>query len=130
MPASPVRSGIQSAFCIVVRRADAPSGMGGEFGWVDAADCGAIEMRSFTDSTGLEWTVFEVKKAADGSGADGRWTYLPQQFGRGWLCFESDVSKRRLTPVPPRWRDFSDRELVGLLDRAQPVNRIRPSSSE
>ena len=87
-------------------------------------------MRSITDSTGLEWTVFEVKKAADASGSGGRWTYLPEQFGKGWLCFESDVSKRRLTPVPPRWRDYSDRELLGLLDRAQPVNRVRPSAED
>jgi hypothetical protein len=86
-------------------------------------------MRSITDSTGLEWTVFEVKKQADASG-EARWSYLPEQYGNGWLCFESDISKRRLTPVPPRWREFSDRELVSLLDRAQPVNRARPSSAE
>jgi len=130
VPAILVRSGIQSAFSLGVRRADAPAEWCGWFGEVDGADRGAIRMRSFTDSTGLEWTVFEVKKAADGAGPDSRWTYLPEQFGRGWLCFESDVSKRRLTPVPPRWRDYSDRELVGLLDRAQPVNRVRPSAED
>jgi hypothetical protein len=81
-------------------------------------------MRTITDSTGVEWTVFEVKKQGDGTA---RWSYLPEQYGNGWLCFESDVSKRRLTPVPTRWREFSDRELTGLLDEAQPVNRARPT---
>ena len=77
-------------------------------------------MRTIADSTGVVWTVFEVKRAG---GTGEQWTYLPEQFGNGWLCFESNVSKRRLTPVPPRWSEFSDRELEGLLKRAQPVLR-------
>jgi hypothetical protein len=79
-------------------------------------------MRTFADPTGIEWTVYEVRKKG---GAADRWSYLPEQFGGGWLCFESDVSKRRLTPIPHRWRDFSDRELQGLLTKAQTVNRPR-----
>ena len=70
--------------------------------------------------------MFEVKRQG---GAD-QWTYLPEQFGNGWLCFESDVSKRRLTPVPARWAEFSDRELVGLLNQAQPVVRSRVPAEE
>jgi hypothetical protein len=83
-------------------------------------------MRTIADSTGVVWTVFEVKK----QGGPTEWTYLPAQYGKGWLCFESDVSKRRLTPVPPRWRDYSDTELAGLLERAEPVMRPRPSTEE
>ena len=74
-------------------------------------------MRILTDSTGIQWTVFEVKRQAD---SPERWTYLPEEFGDGWLCFESDVSKRRLTPVPPRWREFGDDQLVRMLEQAQP----------
>jgi hypothetical protein len=84
-------------------------------------------MRTFADSNGIEWTVYEVRKQG---GTDGRWSYLPEQFGGGWLCFESDVSKRRLTPIPHRWRDFSDRELQGLLTQAQAVNRPRPLADD
>jgi len=62
-------------------------------------------MRTIADSTGVVWTVFEVKR----KGGTGEWTYLPQQFGNGWLCFESNVSKRRLTPVPTRWTEFTRR---------------------
>lgn len=77
-------------------------------------------MRSIIDAAGNHWTVFEVKK----SGKIGeRWTYLPAEFGQGWLCFESNVSKRRLTPIPANWRTASDEELVRMLGQAQTVNR-------
>jgi hypothetical protein len=84
-------------------------------------------MRTFSDSTGLEWTVYEVKKK---DGTTERWSYLPDEFGNGWLCFESEVAKRRLTPIPPRWRDFSDAELVRMLDQAQAVVRSRSIAEE
>jgi len=83
-------------------------------------------MRTIADSTGVVWTVFEVKR----KGGTGEWTYLPQQFGNGWLCFESNVSKRRLTPVPTRWTEFSDRDLERLLKQAQPVVRSRAVEEE
>ena len=37
---------------------------------------------------------------------------------------------RRLTPVPPRWREFSDAELQQMLAAALPVNRPRGTSEE
>ena len=84
------------------------------------------EMRTVADSTGTVWTVFEVKK----TGPADQWTYLPEQFGNGWLCFESDLAKRRLTPVPAEWSDMSDRGLLDLLKKAQAVTRSRASSEE
>jgi hypothetical protein len=84
-------------------------------------------MRILTDSTGTQWTVFEVKRQ---SNSTDRWTYLPEEFGDGWLCFESDVSKRRLTPVPPRWREYGDDQLARMLEQALPVNRPRPTKEE
>ena len=84
-------------------------------------------MRILTDTTGTEWTVFEVKRAAN---SQEQWSYLPEEFGDGWLCFESNVSKRRLTPIPPEWRDCSDEELRRLLKSAMPVHRPRPSMDE
>jgi hypothetical protein len=78
-------------------------------------------MRTVTDSARRAWTIFEVKRSAGGD----QWTYLPAQFGNGWLCFESDVAKRRLTPVPSGWSRMSDAELLGLLKKAQPVVRAR-----
>jgi hypothetical protein len=79
-------------------------------------------MRILTDEMGVEWTVFEVKRQ---SSSKDRWSYLPEEFGDGWLCFESTLSKRRLTPVPPRWREFTDEQLERLLGQAAPVrNRM------
>lgn len=83
-------------------------------------------MRTITDSTGVTWTIFEVKR----QGVGDRWSYLPEEFGDGWLCFESKFSKRRLTPVPPRWRDAGDDELESLLADAQAVIRPRFSGEE
>jgi hypothetical protein len=79
-------------------------------------------MRIITDSTGTQWTVFEVKRQGGRSTTD-RWSYLPPEFGDGWLCFESPASKRRLTPVPEHWREATDAELTRLLGEAQTVNR-------
>ena len=84
-------------------------------------------MRTIADSTGVVWTIFEVKKQG---GPTEQWTYLPEQFGNGWLCFESGASKRRLTPVPSRWLEYSDSELVGLLNKAQPVVRPRATAEK
>lgn len=82
-------------------------------------------MRIMMDATGTEWTVFEVKRAA--AGTRDRMSYLPEQFGDGWLCFESKLGKRRLTPIPVRWREFGDEEMMRLLTKAIPVNRSRDS---
>ena len=84
------------------------------------------EMRTVADSAGTEWTIFEVKKTVAGD----QWTYLPAQFGNGWLCFESAAAKRRLTPVPPGWGAMSDADLLRLLRKAQPVARARIASEE
>ena len=81
-------------------------------------------MRVFEDSNGTEWTVYEVKRSG---GAKERWSYLPEEFGEGWLCFESDYAKRRLTPIPAQWRELSDKQLTSLLGQAASVNRARPS---
>lgn len=86
-----------------------------------------MEMRTIADSAGVEWTLFEVERQNTGSD---RWSHLPAEFVNGWLCFESDFSKRRLTPVPPRWTEFSDAELGRLLVQAHPVRRIRPEAPD
>lgn len=84
-------------------------------------------MRVLLDSTGVRWMVFEVKRPA---GTGERASYLPEEFGDGWLCFESSTSKRRLTPIPPRWREYGDEELERMLGRARPVIRTRSGSED
>jgi hypothetical protein len=79
-------------------------------------------MKNFRDSSGTDWTVFEVRRQVSGTKSD--WSYLPSGFSNGWLCFENLTSKRRLVRYPERWRDFSDRELEGLLAQARPAPRM------
>lgn len=65
--------------------------------------------------------MFEVRRQVTSTGE--RSSYLPSGFNDGWLCFEAAGSKRRLTRYPQRWREFSDDELVKLLEQAQPAPR-------
>jgi hypothetical protein len=44
----------------------------------------------------------------------------------GWLAFESNDEKRRLTPIPDGWDRLSDRELQNLLEAAGAVAARRP----
>jgi hypothetical protein len=75
-------------------------------------------MRSFRDSHDVEWTVFEVRRQV--SRADAA---VPSALTAGWLCFESNSSKRRLLRFPERWREFADAELARLLEDAKPAPR-------
>lgn len=76
-------------------------------------------MRTFRDTQGTAWTVFEVRRQVSSAG-DTR-SFLPGGFNDGWLCFETAGAKRRLTKYPARWREFNDSELMNLLNQAQPA---------
>lgn len=82
-------------------------------------------MRNFKDSTGTEWTVFEVRRG----GEESNWAYLPRGFRSGWLCFESAKGKRRLSPVPDGWKTLEPQDLERMLGRATGVNRLRGTVS-
>lgn len=82
-------------------------------------------MRSFRDSDNVEWTVFEVRRQVSRADA-----VSPIAASSGWLCFESNSSKRRLLKYPERWREFSDAELTRLLAAASPAPRTSPSLSD
>lgn len=89
--------------------------------------------RTFTDSAGLTWDVFEVHRASQKPGA------VSPGLEQGWLAFASGENKRRLAPFPSTWESASDAELEALCQsarRAQPPRfpldrsprpRIRPS---
>ena len=40
------------------------------------------------------------------------------QMASGWLCFESNGEKRRLTPVPVNWERADERALAAFCDSA------------
>ena len=85
--------------------------------------------RSFEDSSGILWEVFEVRRT---SGAPGG---VSHGLEKGWLAFVSSEGKRRLAPFPAEW-DLADvSELERLCATARTANpprfdqakpRIRP----
>ena len=72
-------------------------------------------MKTFRDSSGGQWTVFEVRRHINPKLP----AVQPNRYGDGWLCFESGTVKKRLVRYPRRWREFGDAELEKLLAQAQ-----------
>jgi hypothetical protein len=103
--------------------------------------------RTFVDSTGTEWQVWDVvprlSERRSEEETDRRVEMAPIRFAdrreerrrltqtrravlrgsyaHGWLCFDSDKEKRRLTPIPYDWTTCSE-ELLEVYERhAEPV---------
>ncbi len=96
-----------------------------------------MALRTFTDSTGTEWKVWDVipafvREEEERTGAESnrenkgperrrgpdRRNLLTPGLEQGWLCFECDAEKRRLTPIPPDWDQRTDEELAALCSDA------------
>ena len=99
-----------------------------------------MSFRSFTDASGVEWQAFDVVPRseerrsydrrgpdakevtlADGSDADRRdserrltvgtsMSFLNAASG-GWLCFECEGERRRLSPIPDSWMSCATAQL-------------------
>ncbi|MDB4889740.1 MAG: hypothetical protein JWL61_1595 [Gemmatimonadetes bacterium] len=77
---------------------------------------GDVAARTFEDSSGTVWEVFEVHRASEAprgvsAGLEG-----------GWLAFVSASGKRRLAPYPPTWESVSEPELEQLCESARRAN--------
>lgn len=79
-----------------------------------------MSSRSFVDPDGVAWLAWEVIPGQHGEPDDVR-RHLPSGMAEGWLCFQSELGKRRLAPIPPRWRQRSDAELWMYCRVAEPV---------
>jgi len=69
--------------------------------------------RTFTDSAGVTWDVFEVHRASTKPGA------VSAGLEGGWLAFASGENKRRLAPFPADWATSTDDELALLCEAAR-----------
>lgn len=81
-------------------------------------------LRGFTDSTGVEWRVWEVFPTTGGQSfiRASNTSLMDTPFVNGWLCFESPIEKRRLAPIPEGW-EFNDiTSLEALCRKAAPVS--------
>lgn len=82
-------------------------------------------LRGFTDSTGVEWRVWEVFPSKAGAPTDAeKYSHSSLKdtaFAEGWLCFECQDQKRRLAPIPPDWAQREIPVLEQLCAQATPV---------
>ena len=104
--------------------------------------------RTFVDSLGTDWQVWDIVprlserrhsgqsdrrveirpiKFADRRTepqrriADMRRGILRGNYAQGWLCFDNDREKRRLTPIPTDWTICSEDRLELYARAAEPV---------
>lgn len=50
---------------------------------------------------------------------------VADELREGWLAFQCESERRRITPIPLGWEAMTDDELLGLLARATPVAHAR-----
>lgn len=103
--------------------------------------------RTFRDTAGTEWQVWDIvpqlreRRAHDSTErrvldvaisfpnrrrdarrlTETRRSILRGTYARGWLCFEGEVQKRRLSPIPTDWITCDDTRLEDYLQRAERV---------
>ena len=69
--------------------------------------------RTFADSSGTVWEVFEVHRASESPHG------VSAGLEKGWLAFVGPEGKRRLAPYPSTWESASDSELEKLCQSAR-----------
>ena len=69
--------------------------------------------RTFEDSVGTVWEVFEVRRTSQKAQA------VSAGLEQGWLAFVSGQAKRRLAPFPPEWQTADPAELERLCGTAR-----------
>ena len=77
-----------------------------------------VPARSFQDSTGAVWEVFEVRRTSQKALA------VSVGLEHGWLSFVNGTSKRRLAPFPREWETATPAELERLLALARVVQHL------
>lgn len=75
--------------------------------------------RSFEDSSGIVWEVFEVRRSVATPGG------VSHGLEKGWLAFVSTTGKRRLAPFPAEWNVADASELERLCGSARTANPPR-----
>jgi hypothetical protein len=93
---------------------------GTAFGQAAAAEPPIPVQRRFADDDGTEWMVRAVHPMER---TDARHTRLLGAFQQGWLAFECDQSKRRLSPIPADWEQLDESALRGLCAKADVAPR-------
>ena len=91
--------------------------------------------RQITDSLNCVWDVWEVipstaeretqeerrKRSRSPQLRRNTTLMVPEELKNGWLAFQCNHERRRMTPIPDDWIDMSDQTLLELLNQAQTV---------
>ncbi len=104
--------------------------------------------RTFRDSQGTDWQTWDVvprleerrvaprrTTVSDAPATDRRArverrlvrserTVLNSALTGGWLCFEAEVEKRRLSPIPADWQHCAPERLERYCHSATPARRM------
>jgi len=102
-----------------------------------------MSLRTFKDSTGQDWDAYDVvpraeerrrydrrsgetqidpseeRRDTDRRITVGRSDYITSK--PGWLCFESQDERRRLTPIPDDWARCDEVKLEAYCREARPA---------
>jgi hypothetical protein len=104
--------------------------------------------RTYVDSTGVEWQVWDIvprlserrsgetdrrieamviefrerRREENRRLAETRRAVLRGTYAQGWLCFDNEKEKRRLSPIPQDWTRCSDERLEAYAHQAERVN--------
>jgi hypothetical protein len=86
-----------------------------------------MALREVQDDSGVLWTIYDVHPSSQRHGS----VQVREELASGWLCFQSDATKRRLVGIPERWEQLDDDALMSLMTAAALVaastNRLPPS---
>jgi hypothetical protein len=119
---------------------------------VSASEEGTVAFRTFIDSAGHEWQVYDVvprdderrhydrrsteeQAAPERRNSDdrrltvGRVSHLTAATSDGWLTFERGGERRRLSPIPANWTRCPEPQLEKYCESARPV-RPTPIGTE
>lgn len=70
-----------------------------------------MALREFTDESGRTWQVWDTSPSAPDQ--------IQSHLAQGWLTFLSPPLKRRFTPIPSGWEDYSIEQLRAMLRVAE-----------
>lgn len=99
--------------------------------WTDRRTSGERRVHSLDDDD-VDPPVLERRRNLDrrkGDGVNLRRVKLSEGFSGGWLIFESERERRRLSPIPSDWENVPAEQLSALCSRATPP-RGRPSRAD
>jgi hypothetical protein len=74
-----------------------------------------MPIREFTDSAGVKWRVWSTVPAIP--------TAVDEDLRAGWLTFQCESARKRLSPIPEEWEEATAERLDEMCRRAEVARR-------